>query len=80
MFNSIVPQSIIDDVNALTDNDGYGLVSNSQLVAWINNELTTLWQWASRSNRDAFTKCTDPFSVDSATGSKSMTAILVMIR
>lgn len=74
MFNSVTPQSIVDDVNALTDNDGYSLVSLTQLVAWINKELLDLWQWATRCNRDAFTKCTSAFSLAGGTQSISMTA------
>ena len=54
MFDCVTPLSIIDDVNAITDNDGYSLVTSAQLVAWMNNELSTLWQWAVRCNRDAF--------------------------
>lgn len=63
MFSSIAPQAIIDDVNALTDNDGYSLVSNAQLCAWINNELTSAWGWIGRGNRDILTKVTAQFSI-----------------
>jgi hypothetical protein len=73
MFKSTTPQAIIDDVLAITDNDGYNLVSTTQLCAWINNELTTLWQWAKLVNRDAFTKCTAQFSITSG-NTKSMVA------
>lgn len=74
MFQTITPQAIIDDVNALTDNDGYSLVSNAQLVAWMNNELTTLWQWARRCNRDVFTKVTGTLTMPAGASSMSMTA------
>lgn len=63
MFSSITPQAIIDDVNALTDNDGYSLVSPTQLCAWINNELTSAWGWIGRSNRDILTKVTSQFQI-----------------
>lgn len=56
MFDSITPQQIIDDVEAITDNDGYDLISDVQLVAWMNNEMSTMWQWGVRCSRDAFTK------------------------
>jgi len=55
MFDAITPQAIIDDVNALTDNDGYSLISTAQYIAWMNNEMSTAWQWGMRCNRDAFT-------------------------
>ena len=55
MFDAITPQAIIDDANALTDNDGYSLISTAQFVAWMNNEISTAWQWGMRCNRDAFT-------------------------
>ena len=55
MFDSITPQAIIDDANALTDNDGYSLISTAQFIAWMNNEMSTAWQWGMRCNRDAFT-------------------------
>ena len=55
MFDSITPQAIIDDANALTDNDGYSLISTAQFIAWMNNEISTAWQWGMRRNRDAFT-------------------------
>jgi hypothetical protein len=75
MFISTTPQAIIDDVNALTDNDGYSLFSVAQLVAWMNNELTTAWQWMRRCNRDVFTKCSASITMPS-TGIMSMTAAL----
>lgn len=56
MFDSITPQQIIDDVEAITDNDGYDLISDVQLVTWMNNEMSTMWQWGIRCSRDAFTK------------------------
>lgn len=56
MFESVTPQQIIDDVEAATDNDGYEMVSDSQFVSWINDELISLWSWATRCNRDLFTK------------------------
>jgi hypothetical protein len=76
MFISTTPQLLIDDINALTDNDGYSLVSAAQLCSWINNELTSAWAWIGRSNRDVITKCTAQFSVTSAqaTGGLSMVA------
>ena len=55
MFDSITPQAIIDDANALTDNDGYSLISTAQFITWMNNEISTAWQWGMRCNRDAFT-------------------------
>jgi hypothetical protein len=55
MFDAITPQAIIDDANALTDNDGYSLISTAQFIAWMNNEISTAWQWGMRCNRDAFT-------------------------
>ena len=56
MFESVTPQAIIDDVNALTDNDGYSLVTSAQLIGWLNCELTSLWLTMIRCSRDAFTK------------------------
>ena len=63
MFQSILPQALIDGANSLTDNDGYNLVSATQFVDWINNELTTAWGWMGRSNRDIITKVTSQFSI-----------------
>jgi hypothetical protein len=56
MFESVTPQQIIDDVEAATDNDGYEMVSDAQFVSWINDELIGLWSWATRCNRNLFTK------------------------
>jgi hypothetical protein len=79
MFQSITPQQIIDDCLALTDQDGYGLFGSSGdnypiLVRWINNELTTLWQWGRRVNRDAFTKVSSSLIIPSGSYTMSMTA------
>lgn len=56
MFESITPQQIIDDVEAMTDNDGYDLISDTQLVTWMNDEMIALWLWATKRNRNVFTK------------------------
>jgi hypothetical protein len=74
MFQSVTAQQIIDEVNFLTDNDGYSLYTPDQLCAQINCELTTMWQWASRCNRDAFTKVTNSFQLGAGVQSISMTA------
>jgi len=79
MFQSVTPQAIIDDCLKLTDQEGYGLFGSSgdgypTLVAWINNELTTLWQWGKRVNRDAFTKVTPALTMPAGAYTMSMTA------
>jgi len=79
MFQSITPQAIIDDCLSLCDQDGYGLFGSSDdkypiLVRWINNELTTLWQWGKRVNRDVFTKVTGSLTMPAGAYTMSMTA------
>jgi hypothetical protein len=73
MFVSTTPQALIDGANAITDQDGYSLISTAQFVEWMNNELTTMWQWARRCNRDAFTKVSAALTLPT-TGIMSMTA------
>lgn len=72
MFQSTTPQALIDDINALTDNDGYSLISTAQMCAWINTELTSAWGWIGRSNRDIITKATAQFSL---TGTQDVNGI-----
>lgn len=79
MFQTITPQAIIDDALRLTDQDAYGILGNAgdgypTLVAWINNELTTLWQWAKRVNRDVFTKVTGTLTMPAGASTMSMIA------
>lgn len=74
MFSSTTAQKLVDAANFLTDEDGYSLFTNDQLCERINNELTTLWQWGQRCNRDAFTKVTSSFTIPSGSNSISMTA------
>jgi hypothetical protein len=74
MFSSITAQQIIDEVGFLTDNDGYTLFTPAQLCDQINCELTTLWQWAIRCNRDAFTKVTSSFQLGAGVQTISMIA------
>jgi hypothetical protein len=79
MFQSITPQAIIDDVLELTDQASYGLFGSASdgyptLVRWINNELTTLWQWGKRVNRDVFTTVSGSLSMPSGANTMSMTA------
>jgi hypothetical protein len=79
MFQTITPQAIIDDCLSLTDQEGYGLFGSSSdgyptLVRWINNELTTLWQWGKRVNRDVFTKVTGSLTMPAGAYTMSMTA------
>lgn len=73
MIVSTTPQTLIDDILASTDEDGYGRISSAQLCAWINRELGAAWQLIRSCNRDALTKVTSQFSVTS-TGNISMTA------
>jgi hypothetical protein len=74
MFSSTTAQKLIDGANFITDNDGYNLVSADQLCERINQELSTLWQWAIRCNRDAFTKVTGSFQLSAGVQSISMVA------
>jgi hypothetical protein len=74
MLTTTTPQTLIDDVLALTNEDGYSLVTNAQLCAWINAELTAAWSWIPRSNRDIITKSTSQFSMTSATISMTASA------
>jgi hypothetical protein len=79
MFQSITPQAIIDDVLALTDQEGYGIFGSAsdgypKLVSWMNNELTTLWAWGKRVNRDAFTKVSATLTMPAGAYTMSMTA------
>ena len=79
MFASVTPQSLIDDILRITDEDGYGRFGSGGdgypiLVGWINNELTTLWQWGRRVNRDAFTKVTGSLTMPAGAYTMSMTA------
>lgn len=73
-FQSTTGTALITDILALTDEDGYGRIGNDLLVSWINNELTTLWQWASRINRDFFTKVSNTLTVPAGQNYYSMTA------
>ena len=73
MLVSTTPQTLIDDILACTDEDGYGRVSSAQLCRWINSELSAAWALIRRCNRDVLTKCTSQFSVSSS-GNISMTA------
>jgi len=72
MLTTTTPQALIDDIKALTDEDGYGRGDNTQLCTWINAELTAAWAWITRCNRDIITKATSQFTMTSAT--ISMTA------
>jgi hypothetical protein len=72
MLTTTTPQTLIDDILDITDEDGYGRTSSSQLCAWINAELTAAWAWISRCNRDIITKATSQFTMTAAT--ISMTA------
>lgn len=66
----------MDDILALTDEDGYDRIGAQLLCSWINNELTTAWGWIGRANRDIITKATSQFSLSTAQGAAgySMTA------
>lgn len=73
-FSSTTGTALITDILNLTDEDGYSRITNDLLVPWINNELTTLWQWASRINRDVFTKVSSALSIPAGQNYFSMTA------
>ena len=74
MFTTTTPQALITDILAITDEESYGRIDNDLACAWINNELTTLWQWGRRINRDAFTKVTGSLVMPAGASTMSMTA------
>lgn len=74
MFSSITPQALIDDILFICDQDGYNILPTANLCTRINNELTTLWQWGKRVNRDAFTKVTGSLTMPAGASTMSMTA------
>jgi CelD/BcsL family acetyltransferase involved in cellulose biosynthesis len=74
MFVTTTPQAIIDDVNMMTDGDGYNLVSAAQFCARMNQELSSLWQWGRRANRDAFTKVSGSLQMPAGANTMSMSA------
>lgn len=74
MFTSTTPQTLLDDILAITDEESYGRITTATACSWINNELTTLWQWGRRINRDVFTKVSGSLTMPSGASTMSMTA------